>query len=228
MSANARGPIAAIAALIVAFPAVAGGPTGILHKNSQTMMKSLPAGAVPATALPGVADGVEVAPMPAPIDVTLPAPIEGDGFVHIMPIEGGPVQIMPFEAAPGYVGGFEGGAVHALAVGPPDRWPFSHGHATAMAASPGGLEQAARATAMAAGRRAAHPRSLPAGQNGMRRIPERAVGMRPDAVGVPPRGPSSRQPQAAAAAVQRVGSVQPASSPRWRDRLRFAWPGTGD
>lgn len=247
MSNHSRGMMAAIAALIVALPAVASGQTGILHKSSQAMAKSLPAGAVPAAALPGVADGVDVMPtvidvdipvdaagiavkpLPAPIDATLPTPIDGDGIVHIMPIDDGLVHALPIKDGPGYAVGFEGGAVHALSMGPAEPLPPGLGTAALTAAShAGGLEQAALATAMGGGRSAAHHRAVPGGQPGARRFSERAVGVRPNAVAVPPRGSSPREPRSAASAVQRVGNVQPTTTPRWRDRLRFAWPGTGE
>jgi len=159
--------------------------------------------------------------------VPLPAPIGPDDVVHIMPYPFEPGGKPPVSALP------EVDMVHVTALPAADG--VSH-----MAAEPrhagGRGPQFANAAALAGGRppvdgasRAA-PRGLP--QPGARGLPDRAIGLRPQALAAPGSRPTS--PPAASAArgraatnLQPVGVGRSAAPSRWRDRLRFSWSGGG-
>jgi hypothetical protein len=226
---------AAIAAVIAILPITAFSQTGILHKRGPVAVNALPANALPATAMGGGVrpdkleghlmvdpSGFAGKPGQPPIaaDVATLMPTRGDSHVPLLPVPGGPGASKAFEGAAGRPSPLERSA-HLPPVGL-DR-------ATAVTADQaGGLEHAQRATAMAAGLAESHHGLRHGSQPGVHRISGHAAGVRPNAVAVPMQGSATAQPRALKpVAVQRVGQLPAQSAPRWRERLRFSWPGSG-
>ena len=206
---------------VALMPAAAQAQSGILHKRSYVpapmvaspgaavaaSVSKLPSDTVPGAAVeaPGIADGVSGFPghgLPGLDDgtvmVPLPALIDDGGLVHILPYPFNPGGSPPGSRMPG-----------VKATG-----------------APVGLQ-----TSAAAGSSLPIPR--PPAQTGARGLPEHAAGVRSAALAPPaPRAPS--QTAAAAARgpavpnLQRVGGERVATPPRWRERLRFSWPGGGN
>lgn len=238
---HSRWTTAIIAVVILALPVAARGQTGILHKRGPAGMQTLPAGVLPATTPPGVAAGVPVIPgagdqggmsraagaaakaLPLPVSdgAALPGPIHGDALVHALPVAGGPVSAM------GSAAGYDGRSVGSSSIGLSGPRPPGLERAAAVASNYAvGLEQASMATGMAAGRGMPPPRQLSADQSGILPRSGPAAGGRSDAAAIPSRGePTVPSRAAQAVPLQPVGQLPTTPEPRWRDRLRFSWPG---
>lgn len=166
-------------------------------------------------------------------EVPLPAPIGPDDVVSIQPyphhpfdpVGPPPVSAMPevdmaqlsVMSLPGDVTPMAAGPRHE-GRGPGLR--FSDVVPFASAAAP--VAGPPRGSSLGAG-----PRGLP--QRGARGLPDRAVGVRPQGVAAPGPRPASLTTSAAgrsraAMTPQPVGVGRAAPQPRWRDRLRFAFP----
>ncbi|MFM8433747.1 MAG: hypothetical protein ACKOBP_00165 [Planctomycetia bacterium] len=201
-------------------PAVTQAQSGILHKRSYApapmlvppgaavaaSVSNLPPDAVPGVVVeaPGIADSVPGFPGHGVPDldggtVVVPLPAQADlgEIVHIMPYPFNPGGQPPVSSMPGV-------KTTGAPVGPQ--------------------------TSAAARSFLPIPRALP--QNGARGLPERAAGVRSAAIATPAAGAPSQTGAAAgrgpaAPNLQRVGVERAATPPRWRERLRFSWPGGG-
>lgn len=219
-------PLVVTACAVALIPAAARAQSGILHKRSY----------VPAPL---------VAPPPVPMAASRAATVSN------MPADGGPGVVVEVPGSvdggagfvPGFPGhdvpGFEGGVVPLPAPGDlgdivhimPYPYPFEMGGPPPVSTMPGvdtmqvtamhsrsGMQNAAAAAA----------RAVP--QSGARGLPERAVGVRSGAIAAPgsrgmsPTGSSGSRGHTATS-LQPVGVERAATPSRWRDRVRFSWPG---
>lgn len=165
----------------------------------------------------GAPDGVVFqplpVPMPMPTPLPCPAPIDGDGIVHILPI--GPPTFVDGSTGPG----IDGSAIASPMLG------LDRAKGTPAAGAPG-LQHATMATAMAAQRMPDATPPAPSAHAGGRGLPQRALGVRSQAVGTPASDTRGADGGAVAAVpISPVVSQMPKTQPpRWRDRFRFSSP----
>lgn len=237
MNGNRRGMLAALFAATVLVPGAASGQTGILHKRGPSLPKSFAAPRLSAssTVMGGPTTQASANPGDAatgfavPKGICLPTPADAVGGadgIDALPIEcvcpgvTGDIGSMPMPSD-------GNGLVHTLPFGPPGFLDFTDAMPDA---ADYGLARATMATTTAVENMptARGPASLPQASAGG--LPQRAVGVRPGSIVKPAAATraSAARADAPPARVQNVGDLPTTTAPRWRDRIRFAWPGSGE